>query len=156
MTTPSILYASRASTSDAGGFVTSGDVAAKKRALKPRADAIDAMAVACSALNASTRAAWDGFYADWRDWLATDASFWSAAHEMDRTEQYERDIEAWNKKIGGDCGGSPLPDIEPPPKTAIEEVIGRVTWIAAIGAGLYVAHETGALGAIARALRGKK
>ncbi len=143
---------------NAGAFVTASDVEAKKRSLKPKGDAIDALVVKCVSLAPATRAAWDSFFADWRQWLATDAGFWTAAHDMDRTEQYERELAAWNKKIGAECAGgdNPLPDVPPAPPTMIENLATSAVWLGGIGLGFYVLRATGVLELVGDLIKRKR
>ncbi len=97
-----------------GGFVAlPSDVRELKDALNPSVQALDADVRACAALDDGTRAAWKTFKDAWDKWFAADESFWRSGQQMDRTEQYAKEIRAWQDKIAGSRCRMSAPPIDP-------------------------------------------
>lgn len=97
-----------------GGFVAlPSDVRELKDALNPSVQALDGDVRGCAGLDDATRAAWRAFKDTWDKWFAAEESFWRSGQQMDRTEQYAKEIRGWQDKIAGARCHMSAPPIDP-------------------------------------------
>lgn len=84
-------------------IVVPSTVENKKAQLDAIVRSLDKDAAACSALDASTRAAWHSFVAGWQVFVAQSVSWLATAAEMDQADEYEQQIQAWQARLGAVC-----------------------------------------------------
>jgi hypothetical protein len=123
------------------GFVTAGDVQARKDQVNAQVDSDDADVVNCSKIDAGTLSAWNLFLAGWRDFYADAPSFWNAGSQGRQVADYVDQLEAWESKLkaaGCSLTAVPIPTQQGDATTSTIKVVAIA---AAVVAGAFAAVE---------------
>ena len=94
------------------GFVTPGDVAARKDQVAAEVQATDSDVVNCAALSSGTVSAWNLFVAGWQDFYADAPSIWNAGSQGRQVADYVDQLDAWQSKLtaqGCNLSAAPIP-----------------------------------------------
>lgn len=121
-------------------IVWPSDVDREKSRLDPSFRSTDEAARACSGMSAATRAGWDAFYAEWRDFADRPTPLFGSANEWDLAQKYAADLAGWQDTIRRTNCQVPGPN--PLPQTSTADT-SWIKWAAAatiVVAGVYAAR----------------
>lgn len=120
-------------------FVTPDDVRAYRGRLDPFARAFDRSVAWCQAIDPATRRNWADFYAGWRRFCDTDASWTHASAQYDEAEKYEENLIRWQGWLGRFCQLGVPPLTRPPVSPETSSLEATVKTVAIAGAVIAVA-----------------
>jgi hypothetical protein len=123
------------------GFVTAGDVQARKDQVNAQIDSDDADVVNCARLDSGTVSAWNLFVSSWRAFYADEPSFWNAGGQGRQVADYVDQLEKWEAKLkaaGCTVTAAPIPTQS---GDATSATIKTVAIAAAVVAGAFAAVE---------------
>lgn len=123
------------------GFVTPGDVQARKDQVNAAVEATDVDVVHCKTLDAGTLSAWNLFLVAWRKFYGNEPGFFSAGAQGRQVADYVDQLAGWQDKLKADgctLTGAPLPA---QPQDDVSGTIKVVAIAAAVVAGALVVRE---------------
>jgi len=132
-------------------IVWPSDVVAYKRKLSPDFDSTNRTVLACSSLDAPTRAAWDQFYVAWSAFRNEPVPTFGAANKYDEAASYESRLAAWQKQLSSSCPLS-SPIVTPPDGEKTASAVKAIAIAAVVGAVVYGLHSAGAFHAIRKVI----
>lgn len=121
------------------GFVTPGDVQARKDQVSAEIEATDVDAVNCKTLDAGTLSGWNLFLVAWRQFYGDEPGFFNAGAQGRQVADYVDQLAGWQTRLkaaGCTLTGAPLPA---QPQDDLASTIKVVAIAAAIAAGAYFA-----------------
>jgi hypothetical protein len=93
--------------------------------------------LACPELSTTNRDRWLAFLADWRQFRATEASFWTnAGAQWNQCCQYAKTLDGWRETLTRECGKLPGPETPQGPDTSVVKWVAAAVIVGAIVLGV--------------------